>query len=479
MSFRALRAAFADALGVDGVVYDPQALARYAEDLSEEAPRKPLLAVRPKNTTQVQAALRVAREHEVALTPRVAGSSASGLTLSLEGGVVLDLSRMHRILEVSAEDRFALVEPGVTWAALRARLGEQTPRLRVGYPLAPPDSSVVAGCLLDGMTNLSLRYGSMGTWIAGLEVVLPNGHLVRTGAAAGGGGFFGHSPLPDLTGLFVGWQGTSGVVTKLGLELWPEPAVRRHLFVLVYERAGAFAMMRELARLECCDDVGAVTWPAGKLLLEQTRPLERDPEEPEVFLYLELSGQSERELSLRVALVHDALERLRNHGVEHEAPVPLADLLRLNPRFACFAETPTRLSFLLDPPGGGLSWIGAYGPLSRFDGLADHAAALMADRGFAPLMLGRPMKGGHYGALRFISTFRRQHPEEVARVRHLSRELLHAVLDHGCLPERIPPWAFPELRGRLDAGYLELFARLRQLLDPTGTLSPHCLSTAP
>jgi len=473
MNRERLIARLREVLGPEGVLTEN--LDEFASDYTEEAPRQPALVVRPASTGEVQALVRIAVEEQASLTPRVAGSNVGGLAIPPEGGVVVDLRRMNRILEVNQEDMVALIEPGVTWEQLKAHLAEHQIPLRMGYPLSPPDTSIVANCLLDGLGNLSLRYGAMADWIGGLEVVLPDGTLCRTGAGAASPIWFGRGPLPDLTGLFVSAQGTTGIVTTMAFQLWPQPPFRRRTFVLVHDRNGAFSAMRELARRMVCDDVGGLSWPTGKMLFGVDRPLERDPGEPEFFLYLDIGAWSQRELTLRFELVQEVLEELRAGGFRYEEPLDLPTLLRLNPLFAKFADFPTRLEFLVDAPGGGLSWVGTYGPMSRFEAYGDRGVEIMERQRMPPIVVSRPMKGGHFGVMRFISTFDKQSAEERARVRTMNRELVLAGLELGFIPYKTPPWVVAELLGpRLDPGFRTLLGRVRAALDPHGLMSPHC-----
>jgi 4-cresol dehydrogenase (hydroxylating) flavoprotein subunit len=387
---------------------------------------------------------------------------------------VVDLSPMNRILEVNAEDGYALIEPGVTWEQLKAYLAERDLPLRMGYPLSPPDTSIVANCLLDGLGNLSFRYGSMSDWIGGLEVVLPDGRLARIGANAASDVWFGAGPLPHLGGLFVNWQGTTGIVTKLAFQLWPTPPFRERVFVLMDDRLGAFAAMRALSRAPFCDDIGGLSWPTGKMLFGVNRPGPRDPGEPEFFLYLDLSGHSEAELQARRDLLNALLADLRREGHGCEAPIDVPTLVRLNPAFGKFADFPTRLEFLVDAPGGGLTWVGTYGPMSRFPAFADAGIAIMERYGFAPAVVSRPMKGGHFGVLRFITTFDQANADERHRIREMNREISSAGLALGFLTYKTPAWAVELLAPRLDPVFADLVRQIRGLLDPAGIMAPHC-----
>jgi FAD/FMN-containing dehydrogenase len=260
----------------------------------------------------------------------------------------------------------------------------------------------------------------------------------------------------------------------MAFQLYPMPPHRQRMFILMYDRNGAFAAMRDLARREICDDVGGLSWTTGKMLFDVQRPAERDPGEPEFFLYLDLSGQTEAELELRMQILDSFLAGLAAEGVKFEKPLRMETLLKLNPRFSKFSEFPTRLEFLVDHPGGGLSWVGTYGPLSRFEAFGDAGFEAMARYGFPPTVVSRPMKGGHFGVMRFITTFDKEDPEECRRVREVNTEIVEAGLKLGFVPYKTPPWVVERIRSRLDPGFVETMRRIRGVLDPDRIMSPRC-----
>jgi FAD/FMN-containing dehydrogenase len=474
-----LREIFSTCVPDERVFDDAATRDAYADDLTEEEPSRPGIVLLPATADEVRALVLAAGRERVPLTVRVTGSNVAGLAVGVPGGAIVDLSRMDG-LEIDEREMVAVVEPGVTWAALKQALDRLEPPLRVGYPLSPPHSSVLANCLLDGLGNLSLRHGSLGDWLTGVEAVLPDGTLVRTGSAAASASWCSRGPLPDLTGLFVGWQGATGIVVRGALHLWPVPPFRRRLFVLAGERRGAFEAMRRLARSTIADDAGGLSWPTGKMLFGVARPGPRDPAEPEFFVYIDVTGETASELSGRLERLDELLAALRREGHRLERPFTIEDLVRLEPRFARFCDFPTSLDFLMhrphapgEPPvGGGLTWVGTYGPGSRLEEAADRVVPVMEAAGFAPALVSRPMRGGHFAVLRMLITFDKDDPTERRKVRETNRAVLAAVLPLGFLPYKCPPWAWELLRERLDPGFAALLERVRGALDPAGILSP-------
>ncbi len=175
-----------------------------------------MAVVFPRSTQEVSAVIRACREAGVAFTPRGAGTGLSGGALAPEGGVVIECSRMNRILAVDAENRTAVVQPGVVNADLSKAVVD------LGLFYAPDPSSQLA-CTIGG--NIAensggphtLKYGTTTNHILALELVLPDGQVARLGTPAG-------RPMGyDLVGAVVGSEGTLGVVTEATVQLTQKP----------------------------------------------------------------------------------------------------------------------------------------------------------------------------------------------------------------------------------------------------------------
>jgi glycolate oxidase len=459
-----LAAALVAAVGQLNVSTDVSA---HLSDITEQPTGRADVVVRPGSAEEVRRVLLVAAEHNVPVTPVVAGYNVAGLTIPRNGGIVLELTRMNRILEVDEDAMYVVVEPGVTFEQLKRRLDEAHPDLVYSYPFAPPSTSVLANALLDGLNNLSMRHGAMGEWINGLEAVLADGTVVRTGSGAVVDSWFARAPLPDLTGLFVSTQGTTGIVTRAALRLQPKPARRARWFAFADDLATAYTAMRALARTGSFDDVGLMSWPAAKMLFGATRDLRRDDDEPFAFLFVDITGASDAELVARQDL---ASELLRDAGVETVFPVE--DLVKAVPRYGPLAELPTTLDFLLEFPGGGLTWVGSYGPGSRWTEGAEKGLAVLEEHGFPPFLVARPMSGGRYFVLRFVACFDKADADEVERVRTVMGRLADIVLDHDYVPYKASADAAARILARADPGFVELWTRVRGLLDPDRRMNP-------
>jgi glycolate oxidase len=197
------------------VLHEKRDLLAYEYDASL-AQGTPDAVVFAENTTDVSRVMRFAHENKIPVVPRGAGTNLSGGTVALEGGIVLELSRMNRILSIDTANQRAVVESGVVNLDLQNALAP------LGFFFAPdPASQKISTLGGNAGENAGgphcLKYGVTTNHVLGLEVVLSDGTVINTG------GMTEDSPGYDLTGLFVGSEGTFGVTTKLILRIMRSP----------------------------------------------------------------------------------------------------------------------------------------------------------------------------------------------------------------------------------------------------------------
>ncbi len=457
-----------DELGAAKVSIAPEAIRAHSGDLTEIPGHAPDAVVHAEGVDDVRRVLAFAVRERVPVVPVVNNTNVGGLAIPEKGGIVLELGRMNRILEVNEADQYLVIEPGVTWKQVRELLDAKCPSLRFGYSLSPPESSVMANCLMDGLTNLSLLHGPTTEWVNGVEAVLTTGETVRTGIGALGTLWCTNSPMPDLTGLFLNMHGTTGVVTKLAVQAWPNRKFRRRFFAPCRDARRALELCAALAREALMDDIGGISWSIARQLFGVRRPAGRGTGEPEVWVLLDFSSNFEEEFRLKESLLR---RQVRQSGAAEEL-IDLGDLVRLLPAFAPFADLPARFSFLLDHGGGGLTWIGSYGPCSRWPEGWAAGVEVMARFGFPPSVVVRPMRGAHFGVLRFITTFDKSKPDEVAQVREMNAAICDAIVPLGFVPYKTPPWVVRRFADRIDAGFMSVLRRVKEAMDPHHVLNP-------
>jgi glycolate oxidase len=217
-------------LSPGALVTDPDVVEGYRRDRADIVPAGvPRAVVRATSLDDVRATLMWASGHRVPVVPRGAGTGLSGGANAIDGCVVLSLERMRQIREINTEQRYAVVEPGV----INADLGRAAAEVGLYYP---PDPGSFEICTIGGnlATNAGgmacVKYGVTRESAMGLEIVLAGGAVLRTGSGARKdvAGY-------DLTSLFIGSEGTLGVITAATLRLRPAPPVPPVTFAATFD----------------------------------------------------------------------------------------------------------------------------------------------------------------------------------------------------------------------------------------------------
>ena len=275
----------------------------YGRDHTEDLHYVPDVVLRPGTTEQVSAIMRLCHENRLPVTARGAGTGLSGAALPVHQGVLLSMERFNKILKIDEQNLQATVEPGVVTETFQNAVKE------VGL-FYPPDPASKGSCFLGGNLSQSsggpkaVKYGTTRDYVLNLEVVLPTGDVIWTGANT-----LKYATGYNLTQLMVGSEGTLGVITKAVFRLLPYPQHNILMLVPFRQEAQAAAAVSAVFRAGVIPsgmefmEREAIAWSSDYLKIPLTLP-----EDITAHLLIELDGQDLEQLYKEAEQVYGVLE---------------------------------------------------------------------------------------------------------------------------------------------------------------------------
>jgi glycolate oxidase len=216
---REILAAIKAIVGDDAVITQHDALEKYSHDETEDLHYYPEVAVKPRTPQEISALTRLCNEHLIPITPRGAGTGLSGGALPVMGGLIIAMERFNKILTIDEQNLQAIVEPGVITEEFMNQVAAK------GF-LYPVDPASKGSCFIGGNVSHGsggprvVKYGTIREYILNLEVVLPSGEIIWTGANT-----LKYAAGYNLTQLMIGSEGTLGIITKIVVKLIPRPTL--------------------------------------------------------------------------------------------------------------------------------------------------------------------------------------------------------------------------------------------------------------
>ena len=419
-------------------------LEQHGADLSYHEPHLPDVVVYPESTAEVSAVLAYANDAGIPVVPFGAGTSLEGHVIPLHGGISLDLTRMSRILALRSDDLTATVQAGVTRLQLEAAAGPHG----LWFPVDPGADATLGGMAATNASGTTtVRYGGMRAHVLALEVVLADGRVVRTGSRA-----VKTSAGYNLTELFVGSEGTLGVITELTLRLRPIPddiVVARAAFPSVEAACSAAAAIIGagvmVTRCELLDrmTIAALNAYAGTAF----------PESP--YLFIETSGEVETVRELAEDEGATAFEAQRD-------PTARAQMwgARHNALMASLALAPGSKAMTTDVAV----------PVSELAAAIEHARRALDDSGLRGGIVGHVGDGNFHVAFLLDPA----DAESVARAEALNTALVDDALERGgtCTGEHGIGHGKLAYLAREHGDLVPLYRGIKNLLDPAGILNP-------
>ena len=428
----------------------------YARDGGLMPPHEPDFVVMPKTTEEVQEIVKLANREKVPIVPKGSGLALTGLVIPQQGGIVLDMKRMDKILEVSKKSRYVVVEAGVTHGILKSHLQKHHPDLRHSVPDAPPVATIVANAVIHGQGRLSQQHGFNSDMVSGLEVVLPTGELCRIGSCSVSSYWFSKGPpLPDLSGLFMGWFGTTGVITKLGLKLYPCKKMRDIMLFLTDKAELVPDIMLKLSHTEMVEDVVVSAQPLP-LRFRGT-----------FWIMAYVTADSDEELKFKRKMVWDAIWEYfedRDVGFLSTSPDMKAPLMSMPSKDTCkFADV---------SKGGGFQYAGPIAPIEKFPAFVRKLEEVSTKYGVFYASTARLIGAGHCMMFSFSFSFNRANADEMVRAKQALDECSQFALEEGGVLWKADIYEQRLLMDKMDPNTRALMKKIKQLLDPNGIMNP-------
>ncbi len=424
---------------------------RFGKDESYHPSIPPDAVVTVRDTADVSALLALCNEHRVPVIPYGAGTSLEGSVSALHGGVAVNLQEMNRVLDVHHEDLDVVVQPGVT----RRQLNDHLRDSGLFFPVDPGADASLGGMVSTRASGTNaVRYGTMRENVLSLEVVLPDGRVIRTGTRArkSAAGY-------DLSHLFCGSEGTLGVITEITLRLYGVPEAMSSAVCNFESLQGAVQTVIEtiqlgvpVARIELLDPVQ---------IDAINRYSKTDyPVEPTLFLEFHGSEASVKEQAETVAALAgehgggkfawttNTEERNRLWRARHDAA------------YACKALR----------PGGQIWATDVCVPISRLADCMDQTREDLDANGLvAPIV-------GHVGDGNFHLVLLVDHekPDEVERAQSVHERMVHRAIDMGgtCTGEHGIGYGKLDFLEREKGAAVDVMRQVKQAIDPNGIMNP-------
>jgi len=427
----------------------------YSNDMGCLEPYKPSYVVLPKTVEEVQQIVKLANKYKIPVVPRGSGLSLTGLVRPLRGGIVIDLKRMNRILEVNEKCRYVIIEAGVTTGMLKGYLEKNYPHLKFSMPEAPPSATIVGNIVIHGQGRLAQQYGFNSDMVNGLEIVLPTGEICRIGSCSLSRYWFTRAPLPDLIGIFLGWLGTTGIITKLSIKLYPNKKLRDIEIFILDDEELVPPVISKVTFTEMAEDI--LIWG------QPYPPIYRGFHHISIYI----TGDTEEELEFKRDIIFSSVNEYIKRKV--------GGFLALTPDFkSILTETPqssaTRVADV--KRGGGFVYAGPIIPLEIYPELYRRLIRIAAKYETTWSIFGRIIGRGHAVMLGFIIPFNRADINDIQKVRKALYECDIAALDLGGIPWKPSIEIQKEILKRMDPAARSLLLKIKNMLDPNNICNP-------
>jgi len=468
-------------VGKENVIDDPKILEDYTRNRSLTPTKRPRFVVKPNNTEEVQKIVRLANENLIPIIPLSSGVNFYDGTIPAQGGIVVDLRRMNKILKIDERNRAVRIEPGVTWGNLQDELEKR--KLRALNPLLPhPSKSVVSSHLeVEPMLIPKFEYGEP---IYTMEVVLPNGEIFKTGSAAGIGSAKNYQadlvgpygPGFDFVRLIQGAQGTLGIVTWMNIKAEPLPQVQK-LFFSTFNKIDrllefTYRIQRRMLGYECfalnqfnLALILAEKWPEDFHSLMSTIP---------PWCLIHCLGGTHRLPNEKVAYEEEDLKEVAQElNVSLKPHIP--DIISSTRVILKYLRRPWDSEpYWKDRYKGGCLDVFFYTNLDRVDNFIKVLSDIILKYGYNFEEVGvyiQPIEYGRACHLEFNLPYNPKDADELEKAELVQREACRVFVDMGAIFTR-PYGCWSEIVYSRNVGYSLVSKQIKDVFDPNNIMNP-------
>ena len=478
-----MKAKLENILGKENINDDPEILKLYSQDQSFVEPKMPQLVAFAQEVEQVQELVKVANEEKVPVVPFSSGLNFHGATIPDQGGIILDMSKMDKIVEIDERNWWVLIEPGVTYGRLQDELASFGLRAMIPWGVSPNRSVLTSQMERDpNLSYASFEYGA--DRMLDIEIILPEGNLYRTGGWGGADKPKGSFTLQHR--FWTGAQGTLGIVSRMALktEYLPEDG---KVFFLGFDRfEKALSPLKMIQRKE----IGLECFLLNSFNLAAT--ITKDWEVPEIFPTK--SKESKEFAKIRKSLPEWIMiislpgapyfaedkfayeeEALRKISRESNVEV-LTGIPGIKDVTAFFVEEVLRPWSILKKFNykGSVHDVSFKSPLKKVPIFKEIVESIAKKHKYPLEDLGGyilPIERGRASHCEFDFHCDLEDEEEKVRVKELWLETSQALIDAGAFFDR-PYGAWAEMVYSRAGNYTEKLKELKRVLDPNNIMNP-------
>jgi FAD/FMN-containing dehydrogenase len=460
---------------------DPAIIEAYRDTLFPVDPPRPFGVILPETTEEVVDIVKLCNEIKMPIVPIAVGAPINGMNVCIENGLVMDLSRMNKILDIDPDTMVAVIEPGVTIGQMIKAL--EPYNLMTSYPNSSPPVSVLANIIfLKGSGQHITKFGTADYYLQGVEAVMGTGKIVKTGSGAldSSDWHFRYCLGPDLSGLFVGSLGTMGIVTKGAVKLAPI-AERTWSVALGFNKIQeAVKPINFIGKYRMVDYINGQYWYTGVITDtdypwevtggKAALPLDYMDRWREsrgltpVWFHLAIEG-SEREVEVRRQILEEYIDRegLTRLDMSHDGWYHVRDV-QIQGTISSTAARFCRHR------GGGWSSLVFIAPIKKWGDILDPVIEKGREFGFDPTYLLKVFGPyAHTSQCRFVLSYNKSDPDERERAKKFTREFtLHAVKNGGVIHRQTLQ---PDLVMQHQPEYFELLKQIKNVMDPNCILN--------